>query len=947
MRLRFFGGLAIEGRDGESLAVPGRGQRALLFRLALDAGAGVSGRALVEDLWPTEAPDDPRAALQSLISRLRRALPDGSIQAVPGGYRLNVARADVDVVAFQDLVRDARRAADAATAVTLAEAALALWTGDPWTPDDGFDWVLRDLVSDHGEATRLARSNAPAAPSLGAPAPQPAVPAPLTSLVGRVAELDLITAQLATERLVTVIGPGGAGKTTLALATARRRPGAIVVELAPASSGEVWSAVNGSIGRSMRPGDPALSQDDRDRALAAIAGRTVLIVLDNCEHVSMEAAAVAADLLGAAPQARMLATSREPLGLPGEAFVDLGPLPSADAVELFARRVRAARGSRPDDADSATVARIVRRLDGLPLALELAAAKTRTLSLDEIDTGLDDRFALLAAGPRAADPRHQTLRALIDWSWETLTEPERSALLAVAVFPDGIGTADAVTVAAEFGTDATAFDLLVDRSLMHRTDGRFRMLETVREYGLDRLRGAGGFRGVQARAAEVLAGLAARHDILLRGHQVREGLAWFDANDENLTAAARWTREDPELHDVGLRLLRGCLWAWAMRERFDEVTAGVEHFADADDPLDSEAAVVVNGLHLGLSGIFGDEPWDRVVPADLDAIDQRRRRIEQAAQRHPSELSLALPALLAAGLERVNGSVPEPSGIVPLRPAGPEDPALPPWSKAFLALMRAVYAQNTGDIDSLGHESERALAIFGTLGDVWGTALAGQMRSEWLMLRGRLDEALDVVLTGTDSMSGLISDWEQIQRRATAIGLLVRLGRLEEARERLSELRVLVAAEGSQRALVQCGFVEAEVELAVGDGPAALRALDVVPPEGNSERPHWAAMVQARRAQALVLCGRSDEARDAVRVALPLAVRSADQPILAEALLGLTAWLAMTSRTEAARQSFGLAVRLRGQADRTDPTFQRLARTLGEPEVAGAGELTALMALLD
>ena len=308
--------------------MPGRGQQALLFRLALDAGAGVSGRALVEDLWPTEAPDDPRAALQSLISRLRRALPDGSIQAVPGGYRLNVARADVDVVAFQDLVRDARRAADAAAAVTLAEAALALWTGDPWTPDDGFDWVQRDLVSDHGEATRLARSNAPTAPSLGAPAPQPAVPAPLTSLVGRVAELDLITAQLATERLVTVIGPGGAGKTTLALETARRRPGAIVVELAPASSGEVWSAVNGSIGRSIRPGDPALSQDDRDRALAALAGRTVLIVLDNCEHVSMEAAAVAADLLRGGPagadaghQPRTARASRRGLRRPRPAAV--------------------------------------------------------------------------------------------------------------------------------------------------------------------------------------------------------------------------------------------------------------------------------------------------------------------------------------------------------------------------------------------------------------------------------------------------------------------------------------------------------------------------------------------------------------------------------------------------------------------------------------------------
>lgn len=227
MRLRFFGGLAIESSDGESLVVPGRGQQALLFRLALDPGATVGYRALAEDLWPTDTPNDPRAALQSLVSRLRRALPAGSIQAVPGGYRLDAARAHVDVVAFQDLVKDAVRAADPTMAAAVAEAALALWTGDPWTPDDGFDWVLRDLLSDHGRATRLARAAGPP-PATPAPVTQSALPAALTSLVGRSVELDLITAQLATERLVTVIGPGGAGKTTLALAPAgcdRRRVG--------------------------------------------------------------------------------------------------------------------------------------------------------------------------------------------------------------------------------------------------------------------------------------------------------------------------------------------------------------------------------------------------------------------------------------------------------------------------------------------------------------------------------------------------------------------------------------------------------------------------------------------------------------------------------------------------------------------------------------------------
>ncbi len=381
----------------------------------------------------------------------------------------------------------------------------------------------------------------PTRPRVRPPPPSDgSVPAAITALVGRRDELSLIAEQLTTSRLVTLIGPGGAGKTTLALETARGRRGAIIVELAPTAPDEVWPAVAAAVGRTFRLNEASAQPvGSRDRAIETLAGRSLLLVLDNCEHVSAEAAHVARDLLQGVPGASLLATSREPLGLPGEAFVTLGPLPEADGVELFTRRVRAARGRPPEPGDAEAVARIVRRLDGLPLALELAAAKSRTLSIAEIDTGLDDRFALLARGPRAADPRHQTLRALIDWSWETLTEPERAALVAAAVFPDGIGTLDAGVVARRTGTDAQAFDQLVDRSLLHRADGRFRMLETVREYGLDRLRSEGRLAELRSRQARAMVELATPKDALLRGPQVREGLAWFDLNEENLSSALR------------------------------------------------------------------------------------------------------------------------------------------------------------------------------------------------------------------------------------------------------------------------------------------------------------------------------------------------------------------------------------------------------------------------
>ena len=234
VRLRFFGGLEAEADDAP-IEIRGRGQEALLFRLALDAGTTVAYRSLAEDVWPDDLPDDPRASLQSLASRLRRAVPAGTLEAVPGGYRLAVAREHVDIALFQDLVARARHAEDPVVAVADARAALALWRGEPWTPGEGFDWVVRDLLEDRAHAERIAGAGAgdpihgaaptplapaaavaPTAPAMpGGVAPAlataPTVPASLTPLIGRTRELELIESQLRAERLVTLIGPGAGG----------------------------------------------------------------------------------------------------------------------------------------------------------------------------------------------------------------------------------------------------------------------------------------------------------------------------------------------------------------------------------------------------------------------------------------------------------------------------------------------------------------------------------------------------------------------------------------------------------------------------------------------------------------------------------------------------------------------------------------------------------------
>lgn len=939
MRLTYFGGPAW---DAGPLPVRGRGQETLLFRLALDAGTVVSARALSEDIWPLDAPADPRAALQSLVSRVRRALGPDMLEAVSGGYRLALSREDVDLTRFADLVAEARRRESAEP----AREALHLWTGDPWIPE-GFDWALRDLLEDRAHARRLAagagRTAAPTglgqsgvgvAASEAAPTTS-AIPAPLTALVGRADELAAIAAQLGADRLVTLLGPGGAGKTTLALEIARRAEDALFVELAPAAATEIWAVVAGAAGRGIRLGDtaPRPQETDRDRVLEALRGRAVLLVLDNCEHVSAAAAAVAIEMLTALPGVRILATSREPLGVPGEAFVDLGPLPTADAVELFSRRVRSARGAAPSPDDGPTVERIVRRLDGLPLALELAAAKARTLTLAEIDAGLDDRFALLGAGPRAADPRHQTLRALIDWSWEPLPDDERTALLAASVFPDGVGADDAPAVGDAFGTEADAFDRLVDRSLLSRVDGRFRMLETVREYGIDRLRRDGGERGARVAAAEVLAELATRQDGRLRGPEVRAALAWFDANDESLTAALRLTWSDPELHEVGVRLARATVWPAFMRERFADLRTSVETLARTDGVPASEAAVVVDALLLALPA-FTAPLDDDISPEEVEAFVRRAAEIAEGARRHPSDLSLTLGALVlsaARALQDGRGRRLRSWNIVV---RDDELVGAPPWTIAFLAVLRAAAAQNNGDVTTLGDESARGLALFEDLGDPWGLALASQMRSEWLILQGRVEEALTISDAATAALAGLTSAWDVIQQRALALGILVRLGRIDEALARLEDVRRLAETEGSSRAIFQFHSTAATLAIAAGDAEAALDHLDSMPLMdlgGPQAQLHaWAA---SRRAQALLALGRPVEARDSLRAALPLAYASGDHPIIADLVAVIALWLIDAGRTDTAARAFAASVRLRGGADETDPLFVRLSGTLGAPDL--------------
>ncbi|MEJ1231314.1 MAG: hypothetical protein WDM88_12800 [Galbitalea sp.] len=257
MRIGLLGGLRVDD-DGRAVAVSGSMQLSVLFRLAVDAGAAVSYRAIAEDVWGADSPENTRAALQSIVSRLRSQLPAGAIESTAGGYRLVAARADVDALCFSDLVAEAEKSDRAAE---LASEALAIWGGEPWIPSENFDWFVRDLGRDHARAIALGGRPPRTRATSG-------LPAQLTSLIGRELELGTIEDQLGSSRLVTVIGTGGAGKTRLAIEAASHRRNALLVELAPVGPSEVLGAVLTATGREIRMADEA------SRAAAASGSST-------------------------------------------------------------------------------------------------------------------------------------------------------------------------------------------------------------------------------------------------------------------------------------------------------------------------------------------------------------------------------------------------------------------------------------------------------------------------------------------------------------------------------------------------------------------------------------------------------------------------------------------------------------------------------------------------
>jgi predicted ATPase/DNA-binding SARP family transcriptional activator len=409
---------------------------------------------------------------------------------------------------------------------------------------------LETAILNHDPAL-LAPVPAAAPAPANAPRRRTNVKAALSPLVGRDDELERIGKLLDGHRLVTLVGPGGAGKTRLAVETARaaaatgvHADGVFVVELAPVRDAD---AVAGAIADVLEL--PASNLDPLSRVREFCDGRDLLLVLDNCEHLVVAAAGIAADLLGACARLRLLATSREALRVDGEAVWVVPPLADVDAVDLFVQRATTVDARFAiDDATRAVIGDICRRLDGLPLAIELAAARTRVFPVAQIAERLDDRFRLLTGGSRTAMARQQTLRAVVDWSYDLLFEDERRVFERLSVLPGGCTIATALAVCA--GDDVDVGDVvelmagLVEKSLVYvdasGTEPRYRMLQTLGQYGREKVVERGDADIVFARMANDMAALCVRGRDACRGVSQREWFMAVGVEQDNIRTAFDW-----------------------------------------------------------------------------------------------------------------------------------------------------------------------------------------------------------------------------------------------------------------------------------------------------------------------------------------------------------------------------------------------------------------------
>ncbi|WP_433562222.1 ATP-binding protein [Nocardia sp. CA-151230] len=758
-----------------------------------------------------------------------------------------------------------------------------------------------------------------------------ALPVRLTGFIGREAELTELAGLLADSRLVTIVGPGGAGKTRLALeAMDRQATGAVFfVPLAELGApDQLADAVAGAL-----DSDSAERPDKTARLTELLDVGPAVLVLDNCEHVIAAAAALAEQLLDRLPQLRVLATSREPLAITGEALCHLGPLgvpvetadpvvaQSAPAVRLFADRAAAIRsGFILDDATVAPVVEICRQLDGLPLALELAAAKLRAMSVDQVARRLGDRFRLLTSGSRTALPRQRTLLALVEWSWDLLDEPEKILARRLSAFPGGT-TAEAVEAICADGDLPIEdilylLDALVEKSLVTVTPDdppRYRMLETIRAYAADQLtRSSDDLTPLFTDYYLTLAEQAEPH---LRGTEQLTAIALFDAEHANLAAALRTslgTRPDP---DTAMRLVRAMFWYWGIRGMSSQFESSLDAVLRFGDELPAAARAAFRVIAL----MAGSPP----AGSSLTGL------IEDCVQAGGLEFHAAVPlwtALLAARAddEKLAEQQLEQALTWP-----------DPWVRASAQLARDIALTGQGRLHEGAAARREALRGFEIVGDRWGLGMALLAVGRAHSLQGDHDQARAAYARAVTLASELGTEDDIVAARTALADERMRGGELAEAARDIDAAQRLAADQGFSRLSAVILLTSAELHRRTGDIARSDQDLDQLE-HRLRHLPYPEAMAANHITVARLRNRLSEGSPAAARALLPRAIEGAfiygDSAATAQAQAHAAELLAklrlLEDNPSAAATALGLSQVIRGTADHGEPELTTLTATL-------------------
>ena len=775
--------------------------------------------------------------------------------------------------------------------------------------------------------------------------------AELTSFVGKDADVAAVRDIIAEHRLTTVIGPGGSGKTRLATETARTLlgdlpDGAWLVELASiGASGDIAQSTLAALGLRDALLGGASNAEPMDRLIAAIREREALLILDNCEHVIEAAAAFAHRVLGECPRLRILATSREPLGITGEALwlseplalpegdASPGQIESSPAVQLLRDRAGAVRRDLAADARTlSTMVRVCRALDGMPLAIELAAARLRTMSLDQLASRLDDRFRLLTGGSRTALPHHRTLRAVVDWSWELLTDAERTVLRRLAVFSGGASLDAAEQVCAgdavEHEQVLELLTALTDKSLL-RTEGnsapRFWMLDTIREYARDRLAETGESDLARHAHLAYFTGLAETADPHLRRADQLEWLATLELEHDNIAVALRGALAAGEA-DGAMRLAAAAGWYWWLgghkAEGIELITAAAGTPGEVSDEI--RATVYALGVMF-----ITDGPSDEYQAAEW--IHQAYRLTQRSRHRSPH---VAFVAPLERMLQAPHEVLPAFESLLT-----DDDPWVRALARLHLGKMRIVLGQGGRGGRDADAYLEMALAEFRALGERWGISFALIELAGRIATRGEFARACEyheqAIAVATEV--GAIEDVVQWRSRQAQLYWL--LGDEESSTAAMAEAHRYAERVVWPSALAALALAKAELARWSGDTEQAYRQLDVATAMLGDEAEQ--ALVQAMTHDLLgYLADGLDEARKHRVAAFQAATEAGHASLIAQVLVGIADLALRGEQYEQAARLLAASSGLRGLPDRSQPDVARIEqatrRRLGEARFAEA-----------